>query len=180
MKVTESDNLENSPRSRATLAWDVNGSQQRLRSIYRETFSGKLTELSFLATCSKRGHCKFLHTFAILFCRHSEKLFPLLSTAPHFKRCLTAGPGPHNEMHCLTSQVPSCVQFCSPQANDWRVTQIYNCHVPCAWVITRQLQCPTFPVTKWFRLDFQSLSHRVLRAETVIVWLPGSGDSRRY
>lgn len=118
--------------------------------------------------------------FAVLFFRHSEKLFPLLSAAPHFKKCLTAGPGPHNEMHCLTPQVPSCVRFCSPQAKDWRVTQIYNCHVPCAWVITQQMQYPSFSATKWFGLDFHSLSHRVLRAETVIVWLPGSADSQRY
>lgn len=175
------DNLENSPRSRATLAWCQWQPAKTQIHIQRNILREIDGTSSFLATCSKRGHCKFLHTFAILFFPHSEKLFPLLSTAPHFKRCLTAGPGPHNEMHCLTPQVPSCcVRFCSPQANDWRVTQIYNCHVPCAWVITRQLQCPSFPVTKWFRLDFQSLSHRVLRAETVIVRLPGSGDSRRY
>lgn len=55
VKVTESDNQENSPRSRDTLAWDVNGSQQRLRSMHTETFSGRLMELSLLATCYKRG-----------------------------------------------------------------------------------------------------------------------------
>lgn len=77
-------------------------------------------------------------------------------------------------MHCLTPQVPSCAWFCSPRANDWRVTQIYNCHVPGACVITQQLQFPSFPATKRFRLDFPSLSHRVLRAETghsVVAWI---------